>query len=345
MAHVGIRKLAVSALLAGWIVAPSAFLGAVAPASAHSSPTTVSTARASQGQTRAIPDTIDNPAINYYQCSPCVCWRNIDTGATGTVYCCPNSQGTPCDYTHVLTYGIAHATSIYAGGLTSLSIQKLNLHLQAVATYTGIPGEPVSDFAVGKKSLVAASFGCVGSSCGDNVLTYWGGFSPTPTQTIVDGNLSSMSSLAMDNHDDVFVAGQSAATGALEVDEVSAKSGAIKALGVTGSVAAGLAIDNHNDLWVEDQGNGVTGTMSEYTPATGYSNPATSFAVSAGDTKIAVDAQGGEMLASNNILDGSEYASQMIAYQLPAGNIIATSQTTYGGESLGVSFVPRNAKK
>ena len=342
---IGARKLAVSALLAGWIVAPSALVGTVASATAHVSPTTVSTARASLGQARAIPATIDNPAINYYQCSPCVCWTNIDTGATGTVYCCPNSQGTPCDYTHVLTYGIAHATNIYAGGLTSLSIQKLNLHLGVVATYTGIPGEPVSDFAVGKKGLVAASFGCIGSSCGDNVLTYWGGFSPTPTQTIVDGNLSSMTSLAMDSRDDVFVAGQSAITGALEVDEVSAKSGAIKALGITGSVAAGLALDNHNNLWVEDQGNGVTGTMSEYTPATGYSNPATSFAVSAGDTKIAVDAQGGEMLASNNILDGSEYASQMIAYQLPAGNIIATSQTTYGGESLGVSFVPRNAKK
>jgi hypothetical protein len=345
MAHVGIRKLAVSALLAGWIVAPSALLGTVAPASAHVSPTAVATARTSVGQTRAIPDTIDNPAINYYQCSPCVCWRNLNTGATGTVYCCPNSQGTPCDYTHVLTYGIAHATDIYAGGLTSLSIQKLNLHLGVVATYTGIPGEPVSDFAVGKKSLVAASFGCIGSSCGDNVLTYWGGFSPTPTQTVVDGNLSSMSSLAMDSHDDVFVAGQSAATGALEVDEVSAKSGAIKALGITGSVAAGLALDNHNNLWVEDQGDGVTGTMSEYTLATGYVNPVNSFSVSGGDTKIAVDGQGGEMLASNNLSDGSEYASQMIAYQLPAGNVIETSPTTYGGESLGVSFVPRNAKK
>jgi len=364
--HLNVRKVVTAAVLAGtWLIGPSGLAGTGTAANAYV-PATASAARTSSGPARlaagfsighgpnfatsqrpserlkAIPNAIDTPYINYYSCPPCVCWINTNTGATGPVYCCPNSAGTPCSYTHILTYGTAQDLKYsYAGGLNSASIQKLNLKAAVVATYTGIPGEPLNDFAVGAKGIVAASFACAGSICGDNTLTFWAGYSSTPTATLVDGNMSSMSAVAIDSQSDVFVSGQSAGTGALEVDEVS-PAGAIKQLNISGSVAGGIALDEKNHLWVGDQGNGLTGTMTEYSPVGGYAKPIASFAVSGDDTRIAVDAQGSRMIAANNVGDGSEFASQMVAYQLPKGNVIATSATTYGAESFGVAFLPKS---
>lgn len=169
--------------------------------------------------------------------------------------------------------------------------------------------------------------------------------STTPTATYADQNLASVSALAIDKANRIYVEGQSQ-KGGIEVDEMSG-SGSFEALaqpGTLGATAGGLAVQISKKttyLWINDLGNaGEPANIARYEFDGKSLVKQGSFDYSGTNGAIAVDQSGKDtahVLATNNVASGSSYSVSGIEYAFPAGNIVAQSPAQSASqESVGI---------
>jgi hypothetical protein len=156
-----------------------------------------------------------------------------------------------------------------------------------------------------------------------------------PTATYTDDNMSSISYIASDKADDVYVSGQGK-SGKLEVDELHGSSFApIKT--ITGSVGGGITVASGNTLWVCDEGNGEKGTMSSYT-IPGFKRRE-EFAYSGSDTGIAVTPSGKQLWAINNVASGSTFNVGVVIYSAKGKVISSSPVDNLREESVGIALL------
>jgi hypothetical protein len=220
-------------------------------------------------------------------------------------------------------------------GATTASENVINVYdkkWKQVGTLTGLSGVPLAITTDSKGNVWA-------TNSPSNVVTKFSAGTSGKTTDYGDGNLSSISYVAVAKNDTLYISGQSATTGALEVDEMTA-SGVITATPITGAVAGGVAIArNGKTLWVCDEGSGAGGMI------TAYSLP--SFAVlyqskySGTNTDIAVTSDGTQLYANNNVASGSQFNTSVAVYNAKNGTLLESlpsgSSTT---EAIGIAFGP-----
>jgi hypothetical protein len=134
-----------------------------------------------------------------------------------------------------------------------------------------------------------------------------------------------MSFVTADQNSNIYISGQSASTGALEVDELNPATGNFVPLSsISGAIAGGIAFQAKTGLlWVCDEGTGSGGTISSY--ASPSFKRRTQFAYSGVDTGIAVPASGPYLYALNNVVSGSGYNVSGVVYAVKTGQVVASS--------------------
>lgn len=185
-----------------------------------------------------------------------------------------------------------------------------------LGTLTGLTGIPVGIASDSSANVWATNYP-------SNTINEYNAGATTPTATYTDGNLSSLRYIAVDQSNNVYVSGQSAGSGGLEVDELQGSAFTpIKT--ISGSVGAGIAISPKTQtLWVCDEGNGTSGTISGYS-LSGFTRRM-HFAYSGDDTGIAVAPSGREIYAVQNAAYGSEFNVRGVVYSAKTGKVLSTT--------------------
>lgn len=176
----------------------------------------------------------------------------------------------------------------------------------------------------------------VGQSSTNQILVFAAG-STYPT-TLTEPNLANVYYLATDKAGDLFVDGLAYTSGiyVFELDEMKAGSSKFLRLPIKADFPGGIAVDRRQDLWVADQGNGTSGTISEYLPPS-YEKPKTSFSYAGDDTEISIDSSNNELVAANNFIQSSSEYSAGVVYSLPSGKVLASAAPT-PGPMYGICF-------
>jgi hypothetical protein len=198
-----------------------------------------------------------------------------------------------------------------------------------IGTLTGLTGEPVGIATDSKGDIWATN------SPSNAISEYYAG-ATEPSATFTDGNLSSVRYIAVDQNNNVYVSGQSAGSGNLEVDKLEA-SAFIPIKTITGVVGAGIAVSPKSQmLWVCDEGNGTSGTISGYTMP-GFKRRM-QIAYSGDDTGIAVAKTGKQLYAVDNVADGSQFDVSVVVYDARTGKEVnSTPATITSAKVLGIS--------
>lgn len=274
-------------------------------------------------------------------------------GGSGAGY-----SGGPCirivtfnDYTYYIYYeppgcsyhtrfplydGIAHDTASsakawFVGQAVSASssqILEFSDKWKGVATLTGLTGVPIGIMLDSKGDVWA-------TNSPSNTISEYAKGSTTPTAAYTDDNMSSISYVASDKANDVYVSGQGK-SGNLEVDELQGSSFApIKT--ITGSVGGGIAVATGKTLWVCDEGTGTKGTISSYT-IPGFKRRE-QFAYSGSDTGIAVTSSGKQVWAVNNVASGSQFHVSIVIYSAKGKVILSGPGSNFPEESVGIALL------
>ena len=160
----------------------------------------------------------------------------------------------------------------------------------------------------------------------------------SPSKTYTDPNVRSLSYIAVDRRDDIYVEGQSTASGGIEVDELQA-GGTFKSIvasGPLGYTAGGLAVIVNDGktgyLFVNDQGtpNGPP-TITRWSLKGGKLTQAGSFNYSGIDTALSVDPSDRDtahVWAANNVPSSSEFVTSGVEYAFASGGVVASTPTT-----------------
>jgi hypothetical protein len=164
-----------------------------------------------------------------------------------------------------------------------------------------------------------------------------------PSETLSDANLSTLSYVAVDSADDVYVEGRGAK--GIEIDELVKGKGAfvpISKPGQLGVTAGGLAIQKTLYVWVNDQGNASSpANISEWILKKGTLTQVGDFQYSGVNTSIWADPAGNDTMhvfAANNLASGSSFVSAGIEYAMPNGVITSASpSTTSSSGAFGIS--------
>jgi hypothetical protein len=166
---------------------------------------------------------------------------------------------------------------------------------------------------------------------GTNQILVYAAGSTYPTETLTEPNISNVYYLATDKAGDLFVDGWAYGSSetAFEVDELKAGSATFSRLNVTGTFPGGLAIDKKQNLWVDDQGNGTSGTISQYAPPS-YAKLRTSFSYAGDNTEISIDSTNTQLVAANNFVQGSSVYSGGVVYSIPSGKVLSSATPTLG---------------
>jgi hypothetical protein len=154
-----------------------------------------------------------------------------------------------------------------------------------------------------------------------------------PSETLSDANLSTLSYVAVDSTDDVYVEGQGAK--GIEIDELVKGKGAfvpISKPGQLGVTAGGLAVQKALYVWVNDQGTASSpANISEWILKKGTLTQVGDFQYSGVNTSIWADPAGNDtthVFAANNLASGSSFVSSGIEYAMPNGAITSSSPST-----------------
>jgi hypothetical protein len=271
---------------------------------------------------------------------------DINTGSYGGGYVCPKGEFPVAIYrivAHPGTWGVFELVGYECEGPC------LAMTSSAQFTYVGLAGKTIAvlAYAKGKLTQVSTLSGLSGSPLGmaaDAHDNLWVTNSPTttisefakgatkPTASYTDPNLGSISYLAIDKNDNVYVEGSSGS--AMEIDELTA-SGTFTVIakpGQVGSTPGGLAIAQHGKstyLWVNDQGYGSgAGRISRYL-LKGSSLKATgNFAYAGIDGAIAADPSGNieRIFGVNNVPSGSQFDASIVEYDLRTGEAVASQK-------------------
>jgi hypothetical protein len=232
--------------------------------------------------------------------------------------------------------GVAHDTTSsakawFVGQAVSASANQIVEYSdkwKEVATLTGLTGVPIG--------IMLDSKGDVWSTNSpSNTISEYAKGSTTPTATYTDDNMSSISYVASDKANDVYVSGQGK-SGNLEVDEFQGSSFApIKT--ITGSVGGGIAVASGKTLWVCDEGTGTKGTISSYT-IPGFKRRE-QFAHSGSDTGLAVTASGKQLWAINNVPAGSQFHVSVVIYSVKGKVLLTGPGSNSREESVGIAIL------
>lgn len=220
----------------------------------------------------------------------------------------------------------------FAGVVTASSntIAVWNQNFKQVSTLTGLTGDPVGIVTDSKADVWATNYP-------SNTISEFNPGATKPSATYTDANLSSLRYVTVDQNDNVYVSGQSAASGNLEVDEFHG-SGFTPITTITGAVGAGIAVSaKTKSLWVCDEGSGTSGTISAYTMP-GFKRRM-QFKYSGDDTGIAVSSSGKQLAAIDNVPYGSEFNISLVFYDANTGKVLAAGQnlTTFA-KAVGISY-------
>ncbi|HEV3092526.1 MAG TPA: hypothetical protein VGX91_13875 [Candidatus Cybelea sp.] len=171
----------------------------------------------------------------------------------------------------------------------------------------------------------------------------------SPSKTYTDPNLASLSYVAVDRRNAVYVEGQSRASGGIEVDELQA-GGTFKSLSASnqlGYTPGGLAViatgGKAGYIFVNDQGtpNGPP-TITQWLLSGERLIKEGSFGYSGIDTALSVDPSGKDtahVWAANNVSSSTEFATSAVEYAFPSGGVVAATPTTISSsESFGVAI-------
>jgi hypothetical protein len=276
---------------------------------------------------------IGGASYNVFGCEKIVSYDS----QTNTWYVSYEPPGCTYYYRFPLFDGIAHATAAsakawFVGQAVSASatqILEYSDKWKAVATLTGLTGVPIGIMLDSKGDVWA-------TNSPSNTISEYSKGSTTPTATYTDDNMSSISYIASDKANDVYVSGQGK-SGNLEVDELSGSTFApIKT--ITGSVGGGIALEtNGKTLWVCDEGTGKKGTISSYT-IPGYKRRE-QFAYLGSDTGIAVTASGKQVWAINNVASGSTFNVDVVIYSAKGKVISSSPGDNNSVESVGIALI------
>lgn len=216
---------------------------------------------------------------------------------------------------------------VSAGGTNAIAVE--NPKGKQIGTLTGLTGEPVGIATDSKGDVWATNYP-------SNTISEYNPGATEPSATYTDGNLSSLRYIAMDQNNNVYVSGQSAGSGGLEVDQLQA-SAFIPIKTITGAVGAGIAISpKTRTLWVCDEGDRTSGTISAYTMP-GF-NRRMQIAYSGDDTGIAAAKSGKEVYAINNVADGSQFDVSVVRYDSKTGKVLgSTPSITTSAPAVGIS--------
>lgn len=175
----------------------------------------------------------------------------------------------------------------------------------------------------------------VGQTATNQILVFAAG-STNPT-TLTDPNIASVYYVAVDKAGDLFVDGWAMVSGSavFELDEMKAGSGTFSQLPVKAAFPGGIAVDRMQNLWVDDQGNGSSGTISEY-PAP-YTKMKTKFSYAGDNTEISIDSSNTELVAANNFIQSSTVYSGIVMYSIPSGKVLSSAAPS-PGTLYGVCF-------
>jgi hypothetical protein len=247
-------------------------------------------------------------------------------------------------YAVALLKGNNDSKTSYAGfsnGTVAVAQWKKGRYSKA-GTLTGLTGNPTGIASDFKGNL------WVTNSPSATIGEFYPG-ARSPSQTYTDSNLASLSYVAVDRRNDIYVEGQSRANGEIEVDELQAGGTfrSIVASGQLGYTAGGLAVIVNNGktgyLFVNDQGtaNGPP-TITRWLLKDGKLTNDDSFKYSGIDTALSVDPSGKDTMhvwAANNVRSSSEFTTNGVEYAFPSGGVVASTPTTTSSfESFGIAI-------
>src|SRR5580692_1043279 len=228
-----------------------------------------------------------------------------------------------CDPAEGIFTGLAHATATNAWfvGQSTASVNDIGVYNdkgKQVGTLTGLTGNPIG-IATDSKADVWAT------NSPSNTISEYNPGATTPSATYTDKSLSSLRYITVDKNDNVYVSGQSQASGSLEVDELQGSAfSPIKT--ITGTTGAGIVVaPTGKTLWVCDEGDGSKGTISGYT-IPGFKRMQ-QIAYSGDDTGIAVALSGKELYAIDNVANGSEFNVSVVIYNAKTGKLVRSSNS------------------
>jgi hypothetical protein len=209
-------------------------------------------------------------------------------------------------------------------------------------TLTGLTGNPTGIACDFKGNL------WVTNSPSATISEFYPG-ARSPSQTYTDSNLASLSYVAVDRRNNIYVEGQSRESGGIEVDELQAGGTftPITASGQLGYTAGGLAVVVNNGktgyLFVNDEGtaNGPP-AITRWLLKRGKLVEDGSFKYSGFDTALSVDPSGKDTMhvwAANNVRSSSEFTTSGVEYAFPGGGLVfSTPTTTSSFESFGIAI-------
>ncbi len=196
-------------------------------------------------------------------------------------------------------------------------------------TLTGLSGTPLG-IAADRKGTVWVS------NTPSNVLSEFPPHKTKPTATYTDANLTSLSYVAVDRFNNVYVEGQG--TYGIEVDELSPASGGFTPIGSPGELgntAGGLAFQKSKTgsyLWINDQGtSSASGSITQWLFQNGGLKKVGSFAYAGTNGAIWADPEGKgikRVFATNNVASGSYFENKGVEYAMPSGDIVSESNSS-----------------
>ncbi len=291
----------------------------------------------------------------YVACADCRCLWGCDTG------CGANSNKIRGDEWVLVSKDCGSAKSgiIYA-------VAFLKGNNDSKTAYTGFSNETiaVAKWKKGRYTKAGTLSGLTGYPSGiasDFKSNLWVTNSPSaaisefypgatsPSQTYTDSNLRSLSYVAVDRRNGVYVEGQSTASGGIEVDELQAGGTfrRIAASGPLGYTAGGLAVIVNDGktgyVFVNDQGtpNGPP-NIARWLLKGGKLTKDVSFEYSGIDTALSVDPSGKDtthVWAANNVPRSSEFVTSGVEYSFSIGGMVASTPTTISSsESIGIAI-------
>jgi hypothetical protein len=229
----------------------------------------------------------------------------------------------------------------FSNGTVAVAEWKKGRYTKA-GTLTGLTGNPTGIASDFRGNL------WVTNSPSATISEFYPG-ARSPSQTYTDSNLLSLSYIAVDRRNDIYVEGQSKASGGIEVDEFEAGD-TFKSLGPSGQMGytpGGLAVIVNTGktgyLFVNDQGtaNGPPGITEWLLKGEKLTKEGT-FRYSGIDTALSVDPSGKDtthVWAANNVPSSSEFVTSGVEYAFPSGKVVAsTPTTTSSSEAFGIAI-------
>lgn len=236
------------------------------------------------------------------------------------------------------------SNTLYIGNGNSIYVQVKKKYKY---TLTGLTGAPIGIAADSKGTVWA-------SNSPSNVLSEFPAGETKASATYTDTNLTSLSYVAVDRFDNVYVEGQGSS--GIEVDELSTASGTFTPIGQPGelgAIAGGLAFQKEKTgsyLWINDQGTSSgSGRLTQWVFQNGALKKVASFGYAGRNGAIWADPSGKDIkhiFATNNVPYGTEVQNKGVEYELPDGKIVSESGTGIeSAEDVGITGFVKKYRK